>query len=143
MHWNWNYILEIFIPQSNSYDRETNSTILNSEINNKEELNLYLWSPIETKCEQYLIFWLLLSENVKLPITLLSLYPFFVSLIRTRLWYQVGPSLQRKMTFVTFYTCTLIQTSKNRRFLDQDVCLDWILRNLERLLIPGRRHWFP
>ena len=33
-----------------------------------------------------------------------------------------GPSLQRKMSFVTFKQRTLMQTNKNRRLLDQFVC---------------------
>ena len=48
---------------------ESNSTVFNTKFNTKEELDLYLWLPIETKCEQYLIFWIPFSENAKLLIT--------------------------------------------------------------------------
>ena len=92
-----------------------------------------MWSPIETKCEQYVIFWLLFSENAKLPISLIPLYLVFVSLIGfdTKLD-QVCSGRRRLLPLISR---TLIQTNKNRRFLDQSVCLIWFLRNLEWLLI--------
>ena len=92
-----------------------------------------LWSPIETKCEQYVIFLLLFSETAKLPITIIPLYLIFVSLLGSNTKLDQVCSGRRHL--LPLSTWTVIQTNKNKRFLDQSVCLIWFLSNLEWLLI--------
>ena len=100
-----------------------------------------LWSPIEIKCEQYVIFLLLFSENAKLPITLIPLYLVFVSLIGSDTKLDQVCSGRRRL--LPLITRTLVQTNKNRRFLDQSVWLIWFLSNLEWLLILEEDTDFP